>query len=66
MVKTNIQTFTGEVEILSNLHLGDGSYYLTANADASNVVEVTGNVGATFSWVTVDFFQISRQHSVIL
>ena len=48
MVKTNIQTFTGEVEILSNLHLGDGSYYLTANADASNVVEVTGNVGATF------------------
>jgi hypothetical protein len=48
MVKTNIQTFTGEVEILSNLHLGDGSYYLTANADASNVVQITGNVGATF------------------
>src|SRR6056300_1206549 len=48
MVKTNIQTFTGEVEILSNLHLGDGSYYMTANADASNVIQVTGNVGATF------------------
>jgi hypothetical protein len=48
MVKTNIQTFTGEVEILSNLHLGDGSYYMTANADASNVIQITGNVGATF------------------
>ena len=45
MVKTNIQTFTGEVEILSNLHVGD---YLTANGDASNVLDVSGNVGATF------------------
>ena len=45
MVKTNIQTFTGEVEILSNLHVGS---YLTANGDASNVLDVTGNVGASF------------------
>ena len=45
MVKTNIQTFTGEVEILSNLHVGN---YLTANGDASNVLDVSGNVGATF------------------
>ena len=35
MVKTNIQTFTGEVEILSNLHVGpSGSSYLTANGAA--------------------------------
>jgi hypothetical protein len=45
MVKTNIQTFPGEVEILSNLHVGS---YLTANGAASNVLEITGNVGATF------------------
>ena len=45
MVKTNIQTFTGEVEILSNLHVGS---YLTANGAASNVLDITGNVGATF------------------
>src|SRR6056300_358808 len=45
MVKTNIQTFTGEVEILSNLHLGDGSYYMTANADASNVVQFSSDAG---------------------
>ena len=45
MVKTNIQTFTGEVEILSNLHVGS---YLTANGDASNVLDITGNVGASF------------------
>ena len=45
MVKTNIQTFSGEVEILSNLHVGN---YLTANGAASNVLEITGNVGATF------------------
>ena len=45
MVKTNIQTFPGEVEILSNLHVGN---YLTANGAASNVLEITGNVGATF------------------
>ena len=49
MVKTNIQTFTGEVEILSNLHVGpSGSSYLTANGAASNVLDITGNVGATF------------------
>ena len=49
MVKTNIQTFSGEVEILSNLHLGpSGSSYLTANGAASNVLDITGNVGATF------------------
>jgi hypothetical protein len=45
MVKTNIQTFSGEVEILSNLHVGS---YLTANGAASNVLDITGNVGATF------------------
>jgi hypothetical protein len=45
MVKTNIQTFSGEVEILSNLHVGN---YLTANGTASNVLDITGNVGATF------------------
>jgi hypothetical protein len=45
MVKTNIQSFPGEVEILSNLHVGS---YLTANGAASNVLEITGNVGATF------------------
>ena len=45
MVKTNIQTFSGEVEILSNLHVGN---YLTANGAASNVLDITGNVGATF------------------
>lgn len=45
MVKTNIQTFPGEVEILSNLHVGS---YFTANGAASNVLEITGNVGATF------------------
>ena len=49
MVKTNIQTFSGEVEILSNLHVGpSGSSYLTANGAASNVLDITGNVGATF------------------
>ena len=45
MVKTNIQSFTGEVEIASNLHVGD---YLTANGAAANVLTITGNVGATF------------------
>ena len=44
MVKTNIQTFTGEVEILKNLFVGSN---LLANDVASNVLNVTGRIGAT-------------------
>ena len=43
MVRTNIQTFSGEVEILSNLHVGSN---LVANDTASNVLSVTGAIGA--------------------
>ena len=44
MVKTNIQTFTGEVEVLTNFLVGSN---LVANATASNVVNVIGRIGAT-------------------
>src|SRR6056300_811764 len=43
MVKTNIQTFTGEVEVLGDLTVGSN---LIANSVGSNVLTVTGSIAA--------------------
>ena len=43
MVKTNIQTFTGDVEVLEEFHVGSN---LVANDTASNVLTVIGSIGA--------------------